>query len=130
RRHSAVLRWMTALIKEERPDGIIVYAFGATHLLVSLAARLGNSRVPVLVSAGNPPARGRDRWKWRAIVLGSHVLRVPVHSCSHIVECELRGLGLGLPDGSHVIHNGCEVVGIAEQARTAKQSRPRSNAFI
>lgn len=130
RRHQKVLPWLTAFFRRERPDGVIVYAFGIVHLLVALAARASGATGAVVVSAGNPPPLGRGRWKWKSIVVGSRVLRVPIQSASEMIQRELLALGWGLPRASAAIHNGCNVEEIARRAASARRERGALGPFV
>ncbi len=129
RSHRAVLRFMRKLLGLERPDGVIVYAFGVTHLVTAAAARRVGVR-PVLVSAGNPPPAGKGRLKWRLVLLASRVLGLPIQACSRMVYDELKALGCGLPAGSAVIHNGCDVGSIARRAAATRAGRRENSAFV
>lgn len=128
--HQRVLKWLIAFLKNQRPDGVIVYAFGVVHLLVALAARRAGLRVPVVVSAGNPPPEDAGRWKWKAIVVGSRLLRVPIQSQSEMIQRELLALGCGLPRSSAAIHNGCNIDEIVRRAASARGQRGIRDRFI
>lgn len=124
-------RWLMfnriiTLLKEERPDAIMIYTFGVNHLLIAFAARLTGVS-PVLVTAQNTPPKGHGRWKWKVIVILSRLMQVPIQSCSRAVQDELLDLGVGLPGGSDVIHNGCDVSDIylsADDARKLNTKNP------
>lgn len=130
RRHDKVLPWLTAFFRKEKPDGVIVYAFGVVHLLVALAARAAGMKGGVVVSAGNPPPLGRDRWKWKSVVVGSRALRVPIQSASEMIQRELLALGWGLPRGSSAIHNGCNVEEVARRAGSARRRQSADRPFV
>ena len=94
------------------------------------SARLAGVR-SVHVSLGNPAPCDRPRQrKWRTILRLSSVLGVPVHSCSVAVEQSFRELGAGLPRGSGVIPNGCDVAGIAERGTPVRALRPRGDRLV
>ena len=130
RQHQKVLPWLTAFFRRERPDGVVVYAFGVVHLLVALAARVAGTPAPVVVSAGNPPPDGEGRWKWKGIVLGSRLLGVPIQSQSEMIQRELLALGWGLPRSSSAIHNGCNVEEIGRRASAARRDRAGGGPFV
>lgn len=123
------LREVTALLRDLRPDGIIVYPFGL-HLLVAVAARAAG--IPtLLVHAGNPPPAGRrKRRMWRAIVWASRLFRTPIVSCSSYVHHEFRQLTKLVPARSCVVHNGIDVGEIARRAAQARAARPRTPLVV
>jgi glycosyltransferase involved in cell wall biosynthesis len=122
----AVARELRAL----RPAAVLVYTFGLQHLLAGAGARLAG--VPtVYTRAGNSaPSSSAARWKWRIVLWLSSVFGVPVQACSLAVERSLRELKAGLPRGSGAIPNGCDVAGIAERARRARQLGQRGERFV
>ncbi|HEY6727913.1 MAG TPA: glycosyltransferase [Polyangiaceae bacterium] len=128
--HAARLSYLVRLLRRQQPAGVVVYAFGVAHLIVAVAKLAARSHAPALVSAGNPPPAGSGRWKWRGIVLASRALGVPIMACSETVQRELGELGVGLPSGSGVIYNGCDVSGIAERARSSRGTRPVGSPFV
>lgn len=103
-------------------DAVLVYAFGV-HVFVALAARAAG--VPtVVVHAGNPPPRDpKQRGLWKRIIWASRALRVPILSCSAMVEREFQLLAGALPHGSQAVHNGVDVDAI--EARAAEQRAKR-----
>jgi glycosyltransferase involved in cell wall biosynthesis len=119
------IRFVLALARDFRRlgvDGVIVYPFGL-HVFVAMAAALCGVK-KVLVHAGNPPPLDeKHRRLWKRILFASRVLRVPVKSCSAMVDGELRALG-DLPPGSEAIPNGVEVERVeatAARERAKKQ---------
>jgi len=118
-------RFVVAMARDLRrihADGVIAYAFGL-HVLVALAARA--ARVGrMVVHAGNPPpGDGRRRGLWRAIVVASRLLDVPIKACSALVDRELRALAGTLPRGSEPVHNGVDVGVIERVAGSARAQR-------
>jgi glycosyltransferase involved in cell wall biosynthesis len=123
--------WLLAQeIRRHRPAAVLIYAFGLHHLFMAAAARLAGAR-SVHVSAGNPaPRSAADRWKWRIVLWLSSALRVPVQSCSAVVERSLRQLSVALPRGSGAIPNGCDVAAIADRAARARWLRGRAERLV
>jgi len=115
------VRSVAALLRELRPDAILVYPFGL-HVLVGLAARLAGIR-KVLVHAGNPPPEDAARRRlWRWIVRASVLLRIPILSCSRYVDEEFRALSRLMPGRSGIIHNGIDTRAVALRAERARQA--------
>ena len=113
--------WFIRYLRRVKPDGIIVYAFGLPHVVIALAARMAGAG-PVVVSAGNTvPEDAGSRRKWATIIRLSRVLGVRIVSASQAIEASLTGLGVPLPAGSRVIHNGCDIDAIATEAAVARK---------
>lgn len=103
-------------------EGIIVYSFGV-HIFVALAARISGVK-NLVVHAGNPPPLdAKRRQLWKRILLASRALRVPIKSCSAMVDRELRALVGGLPAGSEAISNGVDVKKIEAAAAAGRSER-------
>jgi glycosyltransferase involved in cell wall biosynthesis len=125
-RQLELFRWLARTARQRRPDAVVLHLFGLHHLLAGAAARMGGSGA-VACKAGNPsPARPAMRWRWRAILAASRLLRIPVAACSQSVHDELLGLGVGLPRHSRPIPNGIDVaraveLAAAERAGTGKK---------
>jgi glycosyltransferase involved in cell wall biosynthesis len=125
---AAFIAGMALDLKRIAADGVLVYTFGV-HVFVALAARAAGVRF-VVARAGNPPPRDpQQRLVWKKIVWASRALRVPIMSCSGMVDRELRLLTGTLPRGSRALHNGVDVDAIealaAEQRAKRQHGGPR-----
>jgi len=110
-------------------DGIIVYSFGL-HVLVGLAGRLCGIR-DVIAHAGNPPPIDPQRRQlWKEILLVSRVLRIPIKSCSFMVQGELRALTGKLPRRSEAISNGVDVDHIEAIAAAERAQKPEGSPRV
>jgi glycosyltransferase involved in cell wall biosynthesis len=114
---------LRAIIRKSLPDALLIHVFGKPHLIAASAARMAGVRA-IAVWAGNPPPSDLEaRRRWGAVLLASRLLRVPVMSCSHAVDRELRHLRVGMPLGSAPIPNGIDTNEIARHAQRARQAR-------
>ncbi len=122
--------WFVRYFRRLQPEGIIVYAFGLPHVLIALAARMVGAG-PIVVSAGTrAPEDTKNRRKWATIIRLSRVLGVRIVSASQAIESSLAELGVPLPAGSCVIHNGCDIDAIAAEAGAAQVQRKSSGPLI
>lgn len=105
-----------------RPNAILLHLFGFDHLFAGLIARLLCIR-HISVKAGNPPSHAAE-FRWRAVLFLNWLLRIRVVAASHYIYQRLSRLG-PLPAGSLVIHNGCKVESIFEEAERARGAERR-----
>jgi glycosyltransferase involved in cell wall biosynthesis len=110
------------LCRARRVTAVVAYSFGL-HLFVALGARLGGVG-RVLACIGNPPpVESRRR---RATALLAQLARPFVSRevvCSRYVQ-RLVARAYGLPERrAVVVHNWCDVEGIAERAAAVRRSR-------
>ena len=97
------LAWRTwGLLRQTRPDGLIVYTLGQ-HISVGIAAWL--MRIPMIAHVGNaPPIVSRPLWKMRIVMsAGAPLVRMHV-ACSDVIAKDCRqvyGLNkvLSVPNG-------------------------------
>lgn len=123
RDHVEFWKQLRAIIRKSAPDALLIHVFGTPHLITASAGRMAGVRA-MAVWAGNPPPPDMEaRRRWRGVLLASRLLRVPVMSCSHAVDRELRHLGVGMPPGSAPIPNGIDTNEIARHAQRARQAR-------
>lgn len=109
-------------LKRIGAQGVLIYPFGV-HVFVALAARAAGVE-RVLACAGNPPPLEPARRRvWKAIVVASRLLGVPIKSCSGIVDRKLRELAGRLPAGSEPLLNGVDVDAIEGIAGSERASR-------
>ena len=119
------LSFAGALVRDLRKidaDAVLVYPFGL-HLIVAAAAFAAGIR-DVVVHAGNPPPLdARQRQLWKRIVLASRLMRVPIMSCSAMVDRELRRLAGPLPARSAALPTGIDVGAIQALAAGVRAAR-------
>jgi glycosyltransferase involved in cell wall biosynthesis len=125
---AAFIAGMALDLKRVAADGVLIYTFGV-HVFAALAARAAGVRFVVAHAGNPPPGDPKQRLVWKKIVWASRVLRVPIMSCSAMVDRELRQLTGTLPRGSEALHNGVDVDAIealaAEQRAARDQGGPR-----
>lgn len=120
---------LTQRLKELRPQAVLIYPFGVTHLMVGLAARL--AQVPSIAATVQntlPESRSMQR-KWQVIFLLSRLLQIPAHPCSQAVQRSLTGVA-SLPRQSRLIPNGCDIKEIARRAAAGRSRRSASSELI
>ena len=119
------------LCRHLTPDAVIFHFFTIDHVLLSLAARFAGVR-RLLAVQGNPAPAAERRLqvqKVAAILWASRSLSIPIVSASHWIKASLASLG-AMPEGSTVIHNGCDISSIAAAAEAARAVRTDSDAVI
>ena len=122
--------WLRSLFNANSPDAVLMHVFGVPHMIAASAAR--SSRIKsIAVKAGNPPPKyGLSRHKWAGITLASRLLGCPIASCSAAVDQDLRNLGAGMPNHSRPLHNGIDVISIADEAERARAQRKARPAVV
>ena len=120
---------MAKLVHRRRASGLVVYPFGF-HPLVALGARLGGVR-RVLACSGNAPppdSRARRLTRLRAQLARPLVYREVAPSL-YVAEKMVEVYGLPRHRVA-VVHNACDVEGIAGEAAAARlEPRPKTPVF-
>jgi glycosyltransferase involved in cell wall biosynthesis len=111
------------LCLEIKPTTVVFHFYGVDHIVLTVAARLAGI-LNYHCKAGNPaPQPGSVRAaKWAILLRLTGIIDCPVVSASHWIESSLHRLGK-LPARSRVIHNGCDVDGIARRAKSRRRRR-------
>jgi glycosyltransferase involved in cell wall biosynthesis len=112
------------LCRRLRPDAAIFHFFHIEHVVLALAARLaGVSSITGIAGNPAPTPEERNSRKWRIIIVLSKIARCRIVSASAYIQASLLRLW-NLPEGSSVIHNGCDCHKISSRAEKAKSSKP------
>lgn len=125
----ARVRAFGTIVREAAPDAVIFHFFHIDHLALGAAARLaGVGRIAA--KQGNPASTDPvARRKLRTIIHLTGVLGIRLVSASHWIEASLQELA-PLPEGSRVVHNGCDVAAVGRRADAARAARADGEARI
>lgn len=112
--------WMCRALK---PSAVMFHFFHLDHVVMASAARLAGVHA-IFCKAGNPAsvAGAPNARKWRFLIQLTRVLGCKIVCASAYIETSLRKLAR-LPDGSCVIHHGCDFDAIRARAKKARAAK-------
>lgn len=123
------VRRFAELCRVRRVDAVVAYSFGL-HFFIAVGAWLGEAK-RVLACVGNPPAADpRSRRVTAVLAQMAHPFVSCEIACSQYVADQVTRVYRLPKRRIVVVHNWCDVEGIAARAAAARQSRTSTGPLL